>query len=441
MNDKIPYNELQQSSLSFVDPVGRVFFARNRVFRIINDNVRDEIQEFLRSECYNQLLQRGWIVNTWITSDVQTEDNKLVLEHEKVQCVKWQLLTYSELWDYAYLHLQIHQLCLQYGYYLFDSSFSNIGKTPNGICLIDFGSIRKGRDDEQTGRAFAPLFYILSMMSERNVTFARSLEISQYTFTDVYPSELIDSTYAYAKRISPMVKKYIVFGDIWGIKFHIPLHSLFGLRGVYFFNRIINYLRTLKGRTKNVGWQKSYPSNKFSLKKYYKLDLSIMNSLTLSNIYPWISPKVNKCLLRESLNKILNTNRQSMNINTVALYGNYRIEDIAYISSLSLGCKIYIISPELPYTEYVYSVMRSLACPTSVILWSPFANHNVSAIKDLNIDLLGVEPCNFHLANLYTIEDFKTSCFVSLSRYVLSYFEPTKEGILFKTPIMLTCEI
>ena len=43
----IKESEIKYSSLSFTDPVGRVFFARDRVFRAINPSVEDEVQEFL----------------------------------------------------------------------------------------------------------------------------------------------------------------------------------------------------------------------------------------------------------------------------------------------------------------------------------------------------------------------------------------------------------
>ena len=64
MENKINISEIQFAASSQYDVVGRVFFARNRVFRAITYEAADSIKEFLDSSLFKELRKRHWIVDS-----------------------------------------------------------------------------------------------------------------------------------------------------------------------------------------------------------------------------------------------------------------------------------------------------------------------------------------------------------------------------------------
>lgn len=130
-------------SSGFSDPIGRVFFIGNRIFRAINDECINEVMEFLSSELYKELRERGWIVDTKVANDVSINGYSLILEHERILFLPEIWLPFNQLKDSLKFQLKLNGFCNKYGYGLRDIGYGNVVYYKGEFCLCDLGSIRK----------------------------------------------------------------------------------------------------------------------------------------------------------------------------------------------------------------------------------------------------------------------------------------------------------
>ena len=169
MSNKIDISEIKIASCSQYDVVGRVFFAKGRVFRAISKEGADEMRDFLASPLFEELSQRHWIPKTWVTQDVTLPGYAFCLEHERMfdsQAKEW---SFEMMKEAALFTLRIDALCKQYGYIIKDALFDNICFNKGKPCWIDIGSFRK---IEHGGQPMFQFYYVwniflyLSMFSQ-----------------------------------------------------------------------------------------------------------------------------------------------------------------------------------------------------------------------------------------------------------------------------------
>jgi len=369
----IKESEIKYSSLSFTDPVGRVFFARDRVFRAINPSVEDEVREFLYSDCYRILLERGWLVNTWVTNDVQMSAYPLVLEHEKVHCVRWQLLTMQQLIDAAKLHIQIAETCAKFGYYLFDSGFNNVGIKDGKLCLIDFGSIRKGRDVPRETYAFSVIYIALWLMNRGHYALARSLEPIQYTF-DVTGSCLLQDAYIFQSAILPLVKYYRCYLKVKKITLPaVQIRTRFGLRMAHAINSSVRLITR----------QKYAKSNLLKIRPVYRA----LNIKAIERFEHKCNAKTYKSTFLSDVKKYIAERR----LDNTLVYGEYSFESLMIFKSIC-KCILYVASPDVEYTDSAYRYFSEHKSDILVLNYTPATNQHFEFLQELHVDTFVVEP-------------------------------------------------
>jgi hypothetical protein len=139
--------ELREADAAFeagsvADPVGRVFYWNDRVFRQIKDpRVWERYRELLGDPAARALFDRG-LVETWIAPDVRFEGCAGVLEHRRIDFVstapEW---TSDMLWDAAKAIVDVAAGLARLGFGLKDGHPWNVLFDFTAPKLVDFGSI------------------------------------------------------------------------------------------------------------------------------------------------------------------------------------------------------------------------------------------------------------------------------------------------------------
>ena len=127
-----------------VDPIGRVAFYDNRIFRLIPAESTGVVNDFINSELFNELQQNDYIPKTWI-SDLEVDGYAMVLEHEKLPNSQPHHWTFQMYKDAAVLLHTIQNLCQKHGYELKDGHPNNILFKDGKPCFIDFGVFKNNR--------------------------------------------------------------------------------------------------------------------------------------------------------------------------------------------------------------------------------------------------------------------------------------------------------
>lgn len=178
MANKIDISEIKLASCSQYDVAGRVFFAKGRVFRAITKEAANEVQEFMHSPLFAELIRRHWIPITWITEDVKVPETAFCLEHERLFDSHAKEWSFEMMKDAALFTIRLDALCKEYGYVIKDALFDNICFYKGKPCWIDFGSFRKR---EPLGQPFYRFYFAwniyiyLSMFAQGADMVARSL--------------------------------------------------------------------------------------------------------------------------------------------------------------------------------------------------------------------------------------------------------------------------
>ena len=216
MRNKIDISEIKIASCSQYDVVGRVFFAKGRVFRAISNEAAEEMRDFLSSPLFTELSQRHWIPQTWITQDVNLPGYAFCMEHEKMVDSHAKEWSFEMMKEAAIFTLRLDALCKKYGYIIKDALFDNVCFHKGKPCWIDIGSFRK---IEHGGQPMFQFYYVwniylyLSMFSQGADMVARSL-LNGWLLEK--PFILPDKNPEYIRVIKPFVKK-----AIWGYDYYI----------------------------------------------------------------------------------------------------------------------------------------------------------------------------------------------------------------------------
>ena len=158
---QIPPDEIQYSSLSTCDDVGRVFHWRGGIYRGIKAQGTKQVHALFESGCLNELIERGLFPRYQIT-DHALEGFAFVVKHEAIP-----ILTYPHEWsfdmfrDAALAALEVGSIAARYGWSLKDCHPYNVlfyGARP---MFVDLGSFTQthGRGGLIVDTAFLNLYW------------------------------------------------------------------------------------------------------------------------------------------------------------------------------------------------------------------------------------------------------------------------------------------
>ena len=415
--DKIHQDEIKYSSLSFIDPVGRVFFARGRVFRAINSNLQNEILEFLNSECYRELRKNDLIVETYVTHDVELDNYSVVLEHEKIRAVRWQLLTYQQLVESYQLHIDVACVCHKYGYYLFDSGFNNIGIKDGKLLLLDFGSIRKGIDYKRETYALSFLYMTLSLMCQGYYTLARAIEPIQYT-QDVPGSKILQNSEWYKQSVYPLCECYSILvrkGSHDILKFKVK--NLIVFDALAKLNKAYSKIR------------QNEDSVLFQIQPIYKE----ITNLSIDDI-PIRKKKVfayDESKWLADIPRFIQQNIKPM-CKCIMLYGVYDFEHIRLIREHVDG-ELIVAAPDVYYTDELYAFAQMHRLNILVLNYSPYTNQYLEELKNLSVDVFIADRSVLNMIwHIDSLESNYVKRISSFSRHLITTSQIETSQLLYK---------
>jgi hypothetical protein len=139
----IPHEEITFSKLSFMDPVGRLFFWKGDIYRGIYPKDAELIRELFTSGCLDELMQRELFPKSQITEHV-LEGFSFIVKHEKIPYVvypyEW---TFDMYRDAALAILDVIDVSSKYGWDIHDGNAYNVLFRNMRPMYIDLGSFRK----------------------------------------------------------------------------------------------------------------------------------------------------------------------------------------------------------------------------------------------------------------------------------------------------------
>lgn len=141
----ISRNSVKFSNLSLVDDFGRIFFYKNRVFRLLKKEKIEYCKWLINSQLFEELQKANLIPKTMV-SEFKFEDDDLILEHEKLLVSYKHEWTFSMLRDAALLILKVNKICNDFGYELKDAHFFNVLFKGTKPLWVDIGSIQERKE-------------------------------------------------------------------------------------------------------------------------------------------------------------------------------------------------------------------------------------------------------------------------------------------------------
>lgn len=128
-----------------VDPNSYIVFSkRNRIFRVVKDQVADKMRRIYQKCKENDLFDQ-WIIKTWIADNEQEFGVNLVLEHEYIPiisfCFEWAPKMYE---DYVIYFLDLIGKLTNAGLCLVDAHGLNATIYKGSFSFFDFGALDEG---------------------------------------------------------------------------------------------------------------------------------------------------------------------------------------------------------------------------------------------------------------------------------------------------------
>lgn len=143
MSNEINLDEIEFSTLSLIDDVGKVFYWKNRIFRAIHSDAVEKIRDIFSCGLIDELVNNNLFPKSWITN-YTIKGYSLVIEHEKIFTVvypyEW---SFSMLKDAAILILKINLIAKKYGYQTKDCHGFNVVFDYVSPKFVDLGSFFK----------------------------------------------------------------------------------------------------------------------------------------------------------------------------------------------------------------------------------------------------------------------------------------------------------
>ena len=161
---------------SFRDPSGNVIHYKNEIYRIINNNYKNEFDHFIKSGLYQKLISENLIVeyNEDDTIQIKSDFDNFykIIKQEKIHFISYPYeWSFDMLKDAALTILQIQKICLEFGMSLKDASAYNVQFYNGKPILIDTTSFEMYQDGPwKAYRQFCEHFLApLALMSKKDV--------------------------------------------------------------------------------------------------------------------------------------------------------------------------------------------------------------------------------------------------------------------------------
>lgn len=376
----IKQKEIEYNQNFIWDPVGRICFARGRVFRVISPNYENKVRSFLCSELFNELRKRNWIVDTWITEDIEIPGYHLVLEHEKVECTPTELWSFSQWKDAALFYIKIHEFCINHGGTINDARPGNVAFKNGHPIFIDFGSLIKLDDIIiHWERDFYISFWqTLYYLSKGEYFYADAWANNAYCYyidSQIHPSRLLEDSLYFTQSYPKVVKHYEVF--VRQKYYHFKIWSYWTIRMLQLINKIARCLFC-----KESYW------NLFKVQSVYKKPSSIMfQRIKLPYAKTDVEILLSKLASHSKFTKDFTSITKSSNINSVLLYGNIPYGDI-YDLRQNFDGKIYVASPNHIYVDNLYVETGKLGLDIQVLCLNIRLEIREAVLDSIHADML-----------------------------------------------------
>ena len=139
---------------SFRDPAGKVFYFKDRVFRMLSSSGKERFQFVSQNNILKQSIEKKYLISTKILDNkdkfnIGLKDENLILEHEKIPYISYPYeWSFSQLKKAAIFHLDFQLFLLELDATLIDASAYNIQFIGNNPIFIDVLSISKYQDGQ-----------------------------------------------------------------------------------------------------------------------------------------------------------------------------------------------------------------------------------------------------------------------------------------------------
>ena len=236
-----------------IDPIGKVFFYKGRLFRAIYIESKKIVKDLLDNGLINELVEKQLFPKTFMTN-YTLDGYAFVLEHEKIKfynyAYEW---SFDMVKDAALTILKINQIANKYGYELYDCHLDNITFEFNHPKYIDLGSFHKfeGKD--------------------------------AFSGVSIFYKHFVVPLRLWSKGYSDIARNIFLMTDYFKIEEYLLLNSkIFRVFGINFFRKTlgahelflkISYLNNvrIKNRIENKYFKKGIVIIKFFLKKIFNL--------------------------------------------------------------------------------------------------------------------------------------------------------------------------
>jgi len=171
--------EIEIEAGSFRDPAGKIFYHKDKVYRILNDEGKKRFEFLKKNELLKNLVNEKLVISSNQISpetlELKEVLNKQVLEHDKIDYISYPYeWSFQQLKDAAIHHLDLHLYLLNNNATLIDGSAFNIQFIGHKPIFIDVLSIKEYEDGEywKAHKQFCENFLNpLILKSKKNIDF------------------------------------------------------------------------------------------------------------------------------------------------------------------------------------------------------------------------------------------------------------------------------
>ncbi|WP_162531679.1 hypothetical protein [Methylomicrobium alcaliphilum] len=209
-------------SSSCIDPIGRVFFYKERLFRTICCPSSAALyQKFILEDVFQDAKSIG-LVNTWIPEDIEFNNANILLEHEVLNFASHAAeLTAESLWKAANMIVNLNNLLLSFFLQLKDCHPWNVMMKYGQPIYIDFGSIVAYKEFNLLWYEEFKKFYLIPLWLYKNYGEKASNEyrkehctgFGHYFMTKVFPTDQFDFP-RFTGKVSDRVTISAFFEDV-----------------------------------------------------------------------------------------------------------------------------------------------------------------------------------------------------------------------------------
>jgi hypothetical protein len=241
-----------------LDPLGRVFKYKDKIYRGIYIHKKKYFEELWESGLLQELMSLNLIPKCEVISNLKHHYYSIIVKHEKIRYTDPTLWTFSMFKDASITLLRVNEICNKYGYELNDAHPYNLSFKGTYPVFIDLGSIVKKVENTWKAKAEFVIFTLLPLI------------LIQHGY--------ISEAYMFLYSILPIIRlSFWKFeGTLMFQKFVGIMNSL-GINDVFSYNYTIDFLESLKpvefANTDTI-WSHYYTEEEIS-----KLDEIIRNPL------------------------------------------------------------------------------------------------------------------------------------------------------------------